>query len=304
MASMAATGGGGGQAAAAEVARGAEVAPTAAERAELEFWERIQAHQKAAAKLPPVEEARTIVARCGRGMLSTISKKYDGFPFGSMVGFAADGRGRPVLAISSLSPHTRDLAQDPRCSLLVSRNPLEQSETLVTLVGTAKAVPEAEVAQVREAYLSKHPNAFWVDFGDFSFVRIEPATVRFTANIATFAVGASVAELPGAEYMGAAADPIAAFEDAIADDWNRQHAGATRALVRAALGADVAAAAVVGADRLGLRVEAELGGQLSKLRLPFPRPAAGRSDVDALLAEMVAAAGQRAAVPIQPPSSS
>eukprot|EP00897_Mesotaenium_endlicherianum_P004409 jgi/Mesen1/3997/ME000211S03180 len=220
------------------------------------FWERIQAHQKEAAKLPPVEEARTLLSRCTRGMLSTLSKKYDGFPFGSMLGYAADEEGRPIIAISTLSPHTADLQENPKCSLLVSQDPREQSEPLVTLVGNAVWVPEGEVAGVRAAFLKKHPDAFW------------PVKVRFTANIATFAIGASVAEFTGEEFRASAADPIAEVEVPVA----------------------VPSAKILNIDRFGMRVEVVLEKQPSRIRLPFPRPAQDRKDVKTLIVEMTQAA--------------
>ncbi|CAI7908692.1 unnamed protein product [Closterium sp. NIES-54] len=129
---------------------------------EAAFWTRIQEHQQAVPKLSPAEEARTVVDRCTRGVLSTYSQKFEGFPFGSMVTYASDDQGRSILAISALSPHTADLLADPRCSLLVSRNPLVTSDTVVTIVARATPVEESERAAVREAYLKRHPTAFWV----------------------------------------------------------------------------------------------------------------------------------------------
>ena len=56
------------------------------------------------------------------GTISTLGASGEGagYPTGSVVQFAADDRGRPIFAFSSLSGHTRDLRSDPRCSLTVS----------------------------------------------------------------------------------------------------------------------------------------------------------------------------------------
>jgi hypothetical protein len=58
---------------------------------------------------------------CRYGLLSTVSAKGDsqGFPSGSVVEFAVDGSGQPLLSLSTLSSHTRDLQTDGRCSLTV-----------------------------------------------------------------------------------------------------------------------------------------------------------------------------------------
>eukprot|EP00271_Cylindrocystis_brebissonii_P008858 TRINITY_DN23383_c0_g1_i1.p1 TRINITY_DN23383_c0_g1~~TRINITY_DN23383_c0_g1_i1.p1 ORF type:complete len:372 (+),score=67.60 TRINITY_DN23383_c0_g1_i1:56-1117(+) len=272
---------------------GAAVVEEAAEvREDVEFWERIQAHQKSAAKLSPIEEARTLLSRCSRGMLSTHSKRLPGYPFGSMVGYAADADGCPILAITSLSPHTSDLEANPKCSLLVARDPKEQSEALLAISGDAVKVPDAEREAVRDLYLKVHPGAFWVDFADFSFVRIEPYRVRFTANIATFAVGASVTEFDGEEFGRAAVDPISAFEEPIAGHMNADHEDAIRAMAERALGIKVASAKILNVDRFGFRVEVPLNGQLSRVRLPFPRAAKDRKDVKNLIVEMTKEAMQ------------
>ncbi|CAI5459704.1 unnamed protein product [Closterium sp. Yama58-4] len=253
---------------------------------EAAFWSRIQEHQQAVPKLAPAEEARTVVDRCTRGVLSTYSQKFEGFPFGSMVTYASDDQGRPILAISALSPHTADLLADPRCSLLVSRNPLVTSDTVVTLLARATLVDESERAAVREAYLKRHPTAFWVDFGDFHLLRVEPVRVRMTGNVATFAAGASVSELAAQEYAGAQPDPIAPFEAPIAAHMNSDHEDAVRAMVHAALQVEVPSAKILYVDRFGFLVETPLKGQVSRVRLPFPRPATSRKDVKDLIVEM------------------
>lgn len=58
---------------------------------------------------------------CRTGVLSTISSHPGsaGFPFGSVVEFAVDAAGHPLLSTSTLSPHTADLQADGRCSITV-----------------------------------------------------------------------------------------------------------------------------------------------------------------------------------------
>lgn len=246
-----------------------------------------------------------MVSRSTRGVLSTLSQRFDGFPFGSMVTFATDESGRPILAVSSLSPHTADLLADPRCSLLVnhssssSSNESSTSATTVVLVGTAEQVGGAEWAAVRAAYLKRHPDAFWVDFADFHLLRIQPVKVRVTGNVASFAAGASVAELSGDEYLDTPADPIAQFEDAIAGHMNKDHDDAIVAMVNAALQVKVSSARILHVDQYGMVVETSLRGQVSRVRVAFPRQAESRKDVKDLIVQMTreaAAAGARSSV--------
>jgi hypothetical protein len=108
------------------------------------------------------ERARTLVSVARIGSLSTHSRKFAGFPFGSLMPYAADDLGRPVLFISSMAMHTQNLHQDARASLLITQpdsfgDPLGAAR--VTLLGTAAEVPAAEV---RDLYLSRHENAkYW-----------------------------------------------------------------------------------------------------------------------------------------------
>jgi heme iron utilization protein len=91
--------------------------------------------------------------------------------------YAADGLGRPLLLISGLAVHTRNLEADPRASLLVAdagpgADPLAAER--VTLLGDARRLAAGEVGDARTLYLARHPDAAaWVDFGDFAFWRLE-----------------------------------------------------------------------------------------------------------------------------------
>jgi hypothetical protein len=94
---------------------------------------------------PSLAERAHAVARLGRiGSLSTHSRKFLGFPFGSVISYAVDGAGRPVFFISSMAMHTRNLSQDPRASLLitqpdVSGDPLGAARA--TVLGSVREAP-------------------------------------------------------------------------------------------------------------------------------------------------------------------
>ena len=129
------------------------------------------------------EQARALVASGRWGTLSTISRKQPGWPFGSMMPYAPDRRGRPVLLLSAMAAHTRNLAEDPRASLLVVQtaagmDPLDCPR--VTLLGTVSQVAPAEIGEARRLYLEAHPNAGqWADFADFTFYRLETIDLHF-----------------------------------------------------------------------------------------------------------------------------
>ena len=87
------------------------------------------------------DAAHALYAASHQGILSTLSLELAGYPFGSVVSFAPDRAGLPVLLISSIAEHTRNLQADPRCSLIVTE-PGDDGQALgrLTLVGDAEPV--------------------------------------------------------------------------------------------------------------------------------------------------------------------
>src|SRR5712671_2651411 len=83
---------------------------------------------------PPVpeptfaERARTLVYLGRIGSLSTLSRKQPGFPFGSVMPYGLDERGRPIFLISTMAMHTQNIQGDPRASLLVAQAPVQSGD--------------------------------------------------------------------------------------------------------------------------------------------------------------------------------
>jgi putative heme iron utilization protein len=129
------------------------------------------------------ERARRLASIGLIGSLSTHSQKYPGFPFGSVMPYAADHLGRPIFFISSMAMHTHNLRQDSRASLLITQpdasgDPLGAAR--LTLLGEAKEVPAAEV---KELYLSRYENAkSWQDYTDFAYYRLQVSAVYFVGG--------------------------------------------------------------------------------------------------------------------------
>ena len=132
------------------------------------------------------ERARALVRLARWGTLSTLSRRHPGHPFGSVMPYAPDERGAPLLLISSMAMHTQNLAADPRASLLVTETG-QASDPLaggrVTLMGRAARVPDGERPAARALYLDRHPKAEeWTDFDDFAFWRLVVSDVYFVGG--------------------------------------------------------------------------------------------------------------------------
>lgn len=163
----------------------------------------------------------------------------------------------------------------------------------MNLIGeTTPIESEEEIKAAKELYKKKHPKAFWVDFGDFTWFRMEVKYVRFVGGFAR--AGSVTAE----EYAAAAPDPVAGFGGAIAGHMNDDHRSSTKAMVRNYVGIDVDDAEITSVDALGMYVKVtrtpKAADQMQqfKIRLPFVRPAMDRKDVKDIIVEMTRASAE------------
>jgi putative heme iron utilization protein len=237
------------------------------------------------------EQARTLVHLGRTGTLGTLSRRHPGHPFVSVMPYAPDERGRPLLLISTLAMHTQNLAADPRASLLVAQpgdDPLALAR--LTLMGNARRLASGERPAAREAYLARHPNAIhWVDFDDFAFWRLEIADVYFVGGFGAM----DWLTVPG--YEAARPDPLADAAPGIIEHMNRDHAAALRVLAHARAGAPVDEARVdeawmVAVDRLGVRLRLRTDARVHSARIAFPREVRTAEECRAVLVAMLAAA--------------
>jgi putative heme iron utilization protein len=228
------------------------------------------------------ERARTLASLGRIGSLSTHSRKHPGFPFGSMMPYAADDLGRPIFFISTMAMHTQNLQQDARASLLitqpdVSGDPLGAAR--LTLLG---AVSEPPAAEVRELYLSRYENAkFWQDYNDFAFYRLEVSGVYFIGGFGV--MGWVSAE----DYGSARPDPLAEAAAGIIQHMNADHAAALVLIARRFAGEVVDEAAMTAVDRLGFHLRLKSGDKVHGRRVAFLREVRDRDAARQVLVEMV-----------------
>ena len=117
-------------------------------------------------------EARKLIAQARAASLGTLSKD-DGTPYVSLVTIAPDADNRPILLLSKLADHTKNLIANPQASLLIEeafhlKNP--QTGPRVTLQGTI--LPSTTSAD-GEIFLKTHPTAQrYASFGDFGFYKM------------------------------------------------------------------------------------------------------------------------------------
>jgi putative heme iron utilization protein len=231
------------------------------------------------------ERARTL-AHLGRtGTLATASRRHAGHPFASVMPYALDADGRPLLLISAMAMHTQNLEADARSSLLVTQpdasgDPLAAGR--LTLLGAARRLEATETPAARTAYLARHPRAgYWVDFDDFAFWRLDVVDVYFVGGFA------AMDWVTAADYAAAQPDPLADVAPGIVDHMNRDHADALIAYARHFAGEAADEAHMVTVDRLGFKLRLRKGERLSSVRIAFPREVTTAAQSREVLIEML-----------------
>lgn len=173
------------------------------------------------ADFDPRAVGRTLLRATRVGALGTLDPAT-GAPFVSLTSVATDIAGAPLILVSGLSAHTRNLATDTRCSLMLAEggkgDPLAHAR--LTLQCRAEA---AEGAEVRRRFLARHPKAkLYVDFPDFRFFRLVPAGMHLNGGFARAHEG------DAALILSPPADPaaFAALESGAVEHMNADHAEA------------------------------------------------------------------------------
>ncbi|MDD1531542.1 pyridoxamine 5'-phosphate oxidase [Bradyrhizobium sp. WBOS7] len=211
----------------------------------------------------PAKLAKSLLRRSRQGALATLMVG-SGDPYCSLINLASHPDGSPILLISSLAVHTRNILADSRVSLMLDEraegDPLEGAR--IMLSGRAEqAGAERDLLQRR--YLNAHPSAEnFVSFKDFSFFRIRPTGTHLVAGfgrIVDLQPERFLTDLTGAE------DLLAAEEGAVAH-MNADHRETMGLYATKLLGAGAGDWRCTGCDPEGLDMQ---DGQIA-LRLDFP----------------------------------
>ena len=242
-------------------------------------------NQPAVAEPTFAERARTLVYLGRLGSLSTLSRKQQGFPFGSVMPYGLDDHANPVFLISTMAMHTQNVQADPRSSLLVTQpdtigDPLGSSR--ITLLGNILPVPVPELTEARKLYLARHANSkYWVDFDDFSFYRMDVVDVYYVGGFGV------MGWVPAQEYYSAQPDPLAETATEILKHMNTDHRDALILLARAFAGIESQEVVMTSVDRLGFHVRLKAQDGMRSARIAFLREVSRPAEARNVLMEMV-----------------
>ena len=210
----------------------------------------------------PKTTAKKLLREGRSGALATLFPGSGG-PYCSLVNLATAADGAPLLLISTLAIHTKNLLNDPRCSLMIDErkegDPLEGGR--VMLMGKAEKTDDPEA---RRRYLGRQPEAeMYEGFADFAFYKMNLTGVHLVAGFGR------IVDLKPEELLTRVDDApeLVAGETDILQHMNEDHADACRLYATKLLGAADGDWKCVGCDPEGL----ELQSGRTALRLPFPQ---------------------------------
>ncbi len=228
----------------------------------------------------PGKLARSLLRRSRQGALATLMAG-SGDPYCSLVNVASHPDGSPLLLISRLAVHTKNLLADTRASLMLDEraegDPLEGSR--IMLSGRAEEVFNAELEVVRRRYLNAHPSAeAFVNFKDFSFFRIRPSGTHLVAGFGR------IVDLKPERFLTDISDAAALLEaeQGALEHMNADHREATNLYATKLLGAEAADWRCTGCDPDGIDLQAGT----KTLRLDFPARVTGPGELRKTLVKL------------------
>ena len=228
----------------------------------------------------PGRVARSLLRRRREGALATLMAG-SGDPYCSLVNVASHPDGSPILLISRLAVHTKNILADARVSLMlderVEGDPLEGSR--IMLSGRAEEVASPDLEIVRRRYLNAHPSAeAFVNFKDFSFFLIRPSGTHLVAGFGR------IVDLKPEQFLTDISDAAALVEaeQGAVEHMNADHREATNLYATRLLGAEPADWRCTGCDPDGIDLQAEA----KTLRLDFPERVTGPGELRRMLVKL------------------
>lgn len=237
-----------------------------------------------APQLSPESRSRGLIRSCDRAVLST-AMTGDGWPYGSLVMTACDHAARPLLLISELAEHTKNLAGDTRASLLFDGTTgLDSPLTGARVTVMGRLTPTRDAA-LTARYVARHLDAeMYLGFADF---RVFEMTVERAHIVAGFGAIHWI-DAPDLLFDTTAYGDLAAAESDVVAHMNEDHADAIQLYATKLLGVDAGDWKMTGVDPEG--VDLRDGGRIG--RLTFENPVGDAEAARSILVRMVKAARQ------------
>lgn len=232
----------------------------------------------------PENRSRALIRSCDRAVLST-AMTGDGWPYGSLVMTGCDHAARPLLLISQLAEHTKNLGGDTRASLLYDGtvgldSPLTGAR--VTIMGRLTPTKDPGLTA---RYIARHPEAeMYLGFADFSMFEMSVERAHIVAGFGAI----HWIDAQDLLFDVTGHEDLAAAESDVVGHMNEDHADAIQLYATKLLGLEAGDWKMTGVDPEG--VDLRNGGQIA--RLGFDKPVTDAEAARSILVRMVKAARQ------------
>ncbi|MCK7460365.1 HugZ family pyridoxamine 5'-phosphate oxidase [Idiomarina aminovorans] len=131
-------------------------------------------------RITAAREARELAQRNDTAVLSTISKKLMGYPFGSVSPFMLSAEGQVIFYVSDIAQHARNLSVDNRLSITVfdaAERGDQNTQGRLTLTGNARLLEDESLS---ELYFLRFPDALsYRNAHDFKFWQMDVEHIRY-----------------------------------------------------------------------------------------------------------------------------
>jgi heme iron utilization protein len=208
-------------------------------------------------------EAQQFLFSTHKGILSTHSAKFEGYPFGSVAPFVLNHQGMPTILISSIAEHTKNIAKNAHVSLVVFSGEEDlQANARLTLLAKAEQTDKHNEL-MRARYLRYIPQAAqYFDMHDFAFYTLHITQARYIAGFGKMGwIEGDTMQIPS--------NPLFFEEPSILEHMNADHIESLKAYCQHFHQLSPENAEMIGIDSLGfdIRIDAE-----KLLRFNFDSP--------------------------------
>ncbi|BAF07805.1 uncharacterized LOC4328299 [Oryza sativa Japonica Group] len=217
---------------------------------------------------PPARAVRNLMEQARFAHLCTVMSRMHhrraGYPFGSLVDFAPDPMGHPIFSLSPLAIHTRNLLEDPRCTVVVQVPGWSGlSNARVTIFGDVVPLPADLQEWAHQQYVLKHQQWASHQWGNFYYYKMQTISdIYFIGGFGT------VAWLDVKEYEALKPDKIATDggEQSL-KELNAMYSKPLKELLSTEI--EVDDAALISIDSKGIDIRVRQGAQFNIQRIAF-----------------------------------
>ena len=136
-------------------------------------------------------EAVNLYRSTNAAILSTMSKKYEGYPFGSFITYVSDKNRTLLMYTSDIAQHTKNLKTNSKACVTLFKLDTEydkQNSSRLTLMGDLKDVPVDDLEECQERFIKFLPESKkYSSMHDFKFYKLAISRIRWIGGFGDIA---------------------------------------------------------------------------------------------------------------------